>query len=139
MAKTNIERFDEMSAAILAFLYDRFPSREYISPEIAGLSVPEYGPYDPETGGNKIISGGIDPETPFFDSTLSWLAEAGVLSTKENRHVSNTYTLSASTMKCLRRSPQGEGSETFGSMLSESVKGGDKEAASAVLNQVLTI
>ena len=138
MAKTNIDRFDELSAAIVAFLYDRFPAREYVSPEIAGLSVPEYGPYDPETGGNKIISGEIDPETPFFGSTLSWLAEAEVLSAKDNRHFSNTYTLTASTMKCLRRYSQGDGGETFGVMLSESVRNGDKEAAAAILNQALT-
>ena len=137
MAKTNIERFDEMSAAILAFLYEHFPRSEYLSPEVAGLTVVEYGPYDPDTGGNKVISGEVDPETPFFDSTISWLVEAGVLTMRENRHFSNTYTLTASTLKLLRRITNGESGETFGSRLSEAVKAGNKEASATILNHAL--
>ena len=50
MAKTNIERFDEMSADILAHLYEAFPVHTGVSPRTAGLAEVEILDYDPVTG-----------------------------------------------------------------------------------------
>lgn len=135
MAKTNIERFDEMSAAILAFLYDRFPSSEAVSPAVAGLSVVEYGPYDPEIRAYRVVSGERDPETEFFNSTLSWLTRAEIVDITPGGNRSDKYTLTAKTLKALR---QASGGSTFGSKLSEAVKADDMEAAAVILGRALT-
>ncbi|QLG93538.1 hypothetical protein HZF02_16925 [Pseudomonas yamanorum] len=140
MAKTNIERFDEMSADILAFLYDRFPIPEYVSPKVAGLSVVVYGDYDPVAGSTEVISGEIDPETELFKSTLAWLVHAGFIHEKKSQHFSSQYFLTASGLQALKHVPKPTlGSETLGEKLSAATKAGTKTAASEILNQALSI
>lgn len=140
MAKTNIERFDEISADILAFLYNRFPIPEYVSPKISGLSVIVYGEYDTENGGAEIISGEIDPETELFDSTLAWLVHAGFIHEKPTRYCSSQYFLTAYGLQALKHVPKPAlGSETLGEKLSAATKAGTKTAASEILNQTLSI
>lgn len=140
MAKTNIERFDEMSADILAFLYDRFPIPEYVSPEVAGLSVIVYGEYDTENGGAKVISGERDPETELFESTLAWLVHSGFIDEKRPQHFSSQYFLTAYGLQALKHVPKPTlGSETLGEKLSAATKAGTKTAASEILNQALSI
>lgn len=140
MAKTNIERFDEMSADILAFLYDRFPIPECVSPQVAGLSVIVYGDYDPVAGSAEVISGEIDPETELFKATLAWLVHAGFIHEKKSQYFSSQYFLTASGLQALKHVPKPTlGSETLGEKLSAATKAGTKTAASEILNQALSI
>lgn len=140
MAKTNIQRFDEISADILAFLYDNFPIHHSVSPEVAGLSVVQFGEYDPNTGLRERISGEVDPETQFFYSTLEWLAEAGFISLKSSSGRKHKYVLTAFGLQSLKHVPQPAiNSETLGDKLSAATKGGFKEVASATMNQALSI
>lgn len=140
MAKTNIERFDEMSADILAFLYDNFPIHKSISPEIAGLSVFKRGEYNPLTGQTENNSGEVDPETQFFYSTVEWLAEAGFVSLKPSRGGTRKYVLTAYGLQALKHVPKPSlGTETLGEKLSAATKAGTKTVASEILNQALSI
>lgn len=140
MAKTNIERFDEISADILAFLYDNFPIHKSVSPEVAGLSVVKRGEYDPRTGQAEIISGEIDPETQFFYSTLEWLAQAGFISLKPSNGGIRKYVLTTYGLQALKHVPKPSlGTETLGEKLSAATKSGARHAASEALNQALSI
>ncbi|MFJ3153551.1 hypothetical protein ACIPIX_05330 [Pseudomonas protegens] len=140
MAKTNIERFDEMSADILAFLYDSFPIHKRVSPEVAGLSVVKYGEYDPDKGLAEKVSGEEDPETEFFYSTLEWLAEAGFITPKPSRGGPRRYVLTSFGLQALKHVPKPTlGTETLGEKLSTATKSGARHAASEALNQALSI
>lgn len=140
VAKTNIERFDEMSADILAFLYDNFPIPEYVSPKVAGLNVVVYGPYDPVAETTEMISGERDSETELFESTLAWLVHSGFIHEKRSQHFSSQYFLTAYGLQALKHVPKPAlGSETLGEKLSAATKAGTKTAASEILNQALSI
>ncbi|WP_230139211.1 hypothetical protein [Pseudomonas sp. Bi130] len=140
MAKTNIERFDEMSADILAFLYDNFPIHKSVSPEVTGLSVVTCGEYDPETGQSERVSGQVDPETQFFYSTLEWLAQAGFISLKPSSGGPRRYVLTAFGLQALKHVPKPTlGTETLGEKLSTATKSGARHVASEALNQALSI
>lgn len=140
MAKTNIERFDEMSADILAFLYDNFPIHKSVSPEIVGLRVIKYSEYDTTTGQREIISGEVDPETQFFYSTLEWLVESGFTSIKPSSNSKRKYVLTAYGLQALKHAPKPSlGAETLGEKLSAATKAGTKTVASEILNQALSI
>ncbi|HDS1693815.1 TPA: hypothetical protein QEM72_004399 [Pseudomonas putida] len=139
MAKTNIERFDEMSADILAFLYENFPIPASVSPEVAGLTVVKCLEYDPVSGGS-VTEGERDPETEFFDATLAWLVQAEFIAKKAapvNRHV---YVLTPYGLQALKHVPKPSlGAETLGEKLSIATKSGAKSVASEILNQALSI
>ncbi|QHF28563.1 hypothetical protein [Pseudomonas sp. R32] len=139
MAKTNIERFDEMSADILAFLYERFPIPSSVGPDVAGLSVVKYLEYDPISGG-AVTEGERDPETEFFEATLAWLVHAGFITNKAAPVNIFVYVLTPYGLQALKHVPKPSlGTETLGEKLSEATKSGAKTVASEVLNQALSI
>ncbi|KJH75612.1 hypothetical protein [Pseudomonas sp. ES3-33] len=139
MVKTNIERFDEMSAGILAHLYQSFPVHTGVSPRIAGLTEAETLSYDPveETA---VTSGERDPETEFFEATLAWLVQSGFVQRKDKGHFYCTYVLTSLGLQALKHVPKPSlGSETLGEKLSTATKTGAKEMAKEALNQALSI
>jgi hypothetical protein len=139
MAKTNIERFDEMSADILAFLYDGFPIPSDVSPEVAGLTTVKYLDHDPVTEVSTTI-GEHDPETEFFNSTLEWLVQSGFISKRSAPVNRQVYVLTPSGLQSLKHVPKPSlGAETLGEKLSAATKAGTKHAASEILNQALSI
>lgn len=139
MTKTNIERFDEITAAILVRLYENFPIPVSIGPKDAGLSVLTVISYDPVTEECE-MEGDLDPETPFFDATVEWLVEAGFIATKDSRFGDPTYYLTAVGLQSLKHVPQPAiNSETLGDRLASAAKSGVKGAASHLLNQALSI
>ena len=140
MAKTNIERFDEMSADILAFLYDSFPIPKTISPEVSGLSMIKYGEYDPFESVAKVISGEVDPETEFFNSTLDWLVHSGFIRKRTVLVDNHAYVLTSFGLQSLKHVPKPSiGTETLGEKLSSATKAGAKEMAVEAMNQALSI
>ncbi len=139
MAKTNIERFDEMSADILAFLYEGFPIPSSVSPQVAGLTVLTYLEYDPTTE-NSVTEGERDPETEFFDATLEWLVHAGFIAKRAAPVNRQVYVLTPYGLQALKHVPKPSlGTETLGQKLSAATKAGTKSAASEILNQALSI
>lgn len=139
MAKTNIERFDEISASVLAHLYENFPIATEVHPTVAGLSVLKVLSYDP-VNEESVTEGALDPETQFFDSTLEWLVASGFVSQANSRFSPALYTLTSYGLQSLKHVAQPAiSSETLGDRLSAAARGGLKEATSTVLNQALTI
>ncbi|MBK5530449.1 hypothetical protein JFT91_22365 [Pseudomonas sp. TH08] len=105
MAKTNIERFDEMSADILAFLYESFPIPSDVSPQVAGLTVLKYLEYDPDIE-DAVTEGARDPETEFFDATLEWLVHAGFIAKKAAPVNRKVYVLTPYGLQALKHVPK---------------------------------
>lgn len=139
MEKTNIERFDEMSANILAFLYEKFPIPASVSPEVAGLTVVKYLKYDPISDGS-VTEGERDPETEFFEATLAWLVHAGFISCQAAPVNRRVYVLTPYGLQALKHVPKPSlGTETLGEKLSAATKAGTKTVASEILNQALSI
>lgn len=139
MAKTNIERFDEISAGILAHLYSSFPVPASVNPGVAGLTERKVLSYDPLSETVE-ATGEVDPETPFFESTLEWLVLAGFVSKKAVPVNHYVYVLTASGLQALKHVPQPSlGSETLGDKLATATKAGAKEVASSTLNQALAL
>ncbi|WP_321837841.1 hypothetical protein [Pseudomonas kulmbachensis] len=139
MAKTNIERFDEMSASILAFLYDSFPIPKQLSPAVAGLTEEIILSRDTENGGVE-VEGERDPETEFFESSVEWLVQSGFISKKAVDSYGYSYCLTPYGLQALKHVPLPSiSSETLGEQLSNVAKEGFKSTASTVMSQVVTV
>lgn len=139
MAKTNIERFDEIGADILAFLYESFPIPSNVGPEVAGLTSIKYLEYNPVTE-DAVTEGERDPETEFFEATLEWLVQSGFISKRPAAVNRQVYVLTPYGLQALKHVPKPSlGSETLGEKLSAAAKAGTKSAASEILNQALSI
>ncbi|MGF6202701.1 hypothetical protein [Pseudomonas laurylsulfatiphila] len=139
MAKTNIERFDEMSADILAHLYEAFPIPVGVGPRVVDLTEEVVLDYDPVSE-SWVTAGERDAETEFFEATLEWLALSGFISKKSAPVNRPVYTLTAYGLQALKHVPRPElGSETLGEKLSSATKNGAGEIAKEALNQALSI
>lgn len=139
VAKTNIERFDEMSADILAHLYNSFPIPVGVSPEVSGLTVIKYLSFNPVSEEGK-TEGEHDPETEFFDASLNWLVHSGFVWSNPRPFGGTTYSLTAYGLQALKHVPRPElGNETLGEKLSSATKSGAGEIAKETLNQALSI
>lgn len=139
MAKTNIERFDEISADILAHLYQAFPIPTFVTPKVAGLTELEVLSHD-HVNETSITRGARDPETEFFNASLDWLTKSGFILKKEGHSIHATYVLTASGLQALKHVPVPSlGSETLGDKLSSAAKNSATGAAREVINQVISI
>lgn len=139
MEKTNIERFDEISADILAHLYEAFPVHTSVTPKVSGLEEILDQDYDPVEGAST-STGSRDQETDFFEATLDWLVQSGFVSRKDNIPFSGVYVLTSLGLQALKHVPQPSlGSETLGEKLTAATKSGAKEIAKEALNQALSI
>ncbi|WP_157829266.1 hypothetical protein [Pseudomonas monteilii] len=139
MAKTNIERFDEISADILAHLYQAFPIPTAVTPSVAGLTELKVLNQDPVSEAS-VNSGERDPETEFFDASLAWLAHSGFILKKDGGHFRATYVLTAYGLQALKHVPTPSlGSETLGEKLSSAARSGATGAAKEAMNQAVSI
>lgn len=139
MAKTNIERFDEISANILGHLYLAFPIPTAVTPKAAGLTELEVLSYDPVSEVSATC-GERDPETEFFEASLAWLAHSGFIRKKDGGHFQSTYVLTSYGLQALKHVPAPSlGSETLGDRLSTAAKSGATGAAKEAMNQAISI
>ncbi len=139
MAKTNIERFDEISADILAHLYQAFPIPTAVTPKVAKLTELEVLSYDPVSE-DSVTRGERDQETEFFEASLAWLAHSGFILKKDGGHFQSTYVLTSYGLQALKHVPTPSlGSETLGDRLSTAAKNGATGAAKETMNQVISI
>lgn len=139
MAKTNIERFDEISADILAHLYQAFPVPISVTPKVSGLTEQKVTSYDPVSE-IAVTSGARDPETEFFQETLAWLAMSGFILRRNHHGIQAEYVLTSHGLQTLKHVPKPSlGNETLGDKLSTAAKSGAAGAAKEVMTQVISI
>jgi len=136
MEKSNIERFDEITALILSTLYSRFPEPVLLDPKELGLSDEE--PTRDVTGG-VIYTSGWRELSDFIEHSAYWLAEEGYLSQRAGRF-SSRYTLSAAGLKSMKHVDQPEiGSDTLGEKLKKASSDGTKATTSKLVDQFLAV
>lgn len=136
MEKTNIERFDEITALILSTLYSRFPEPVLLGPKELGLSDEEP---TIDAAGCVIFTSDWRELSDFIGHSAYWLAEEGYLSQRSGRF-SSRYTLSAAGLKSMKHVDQPEiGSDTLGEKLQRASSEGAKAATSKLVDQFLTL
>ncbi|MEE1919133.1 hypothetical protein V0R52_22340 [Pseudomonas asiatica] len=136
MKKTNIERFDEVTAMILSALYAKFPEPVHIHPELFGI---QKGASTPGPFGGMSYGAEWTEMRVFATDTARWLAEEGYLSERPSRHASR-YTLSAAGLKSMKHVDQPEiGSDTLGEKLKKASSNGAKATTSKLVDQFLSI
>ncbi|WP_434676209.1 hypothetical protein [Pseudomonas sp. D3-10] len=136
MEKTNIERFDEVAAQILAALYEKFPQPTHIDPNVIGAldETPTRN-----TVGAVFYSKEWEDLRDFSNDTAKWLAEEGYLSERPGRHYSK-YTLSAIGLKSLKHVDQPElGSDTLGDKIKKASADGVRATTSKLVEQFFAI
>jgi len=136
MEKTNIERFDEVTAKILAALYETFPEPCYI--DINALGMTEEQPTRNEIG-EELHTDEWHSLDRFAQNAAKWLAEEGYLSSRSSGFYGR-YTLSAAGLKSMKHVDQPEiGSATLGDKLKTASAEGTKAATSKLVDQFLAL
>ncbi len=134
MTKSNIERFDEVTAKILTALYETFPEPSYIDIKTLGMS--DEQPIRNELGG-EIYSDEWNNLDRFAQNSAKWLAEEGYLSARSNGFYSR-YTLSAAGLKSMKHVAQPEiGSITLGDQIKKASSEGARATTSKLVDQFL--
>ncbi len=136
MEKTNIERFDEVTAIILSALYAKFPEPVQIHPELFGIQRGE-----PTPGPLGGMSYGVEwaEMRTFASDTAQWLAEEGYLSERIGRHA-RRYTLSAIGLNSMKYVDQPQiGSDTLGEKIKKASLVGAKATTSKLVDQFLAV
>jgi hypothetical protein len=136
MEQTNIERFDLVTAKILASLYAVFPEPSGLSPEFLGMIANTFTQNDL---GEIMYSDEWRDLDRFIHYTARWLAEEGYLSNRTSPQGS-LYTLSAVGLKSMKQVAQPEiGSETIGEKIKKASADGATAATSKLVDQFLAI
>lgn len=136
MDKTNIERFDEVTAKILAALYETFPEPCYI--DINALGMTEELPTRNEAG-EVLHTEEWHSLDRFAQNSAKWLAEEGYLSSRSNGFYGR-YTLSAAGLKSMKHVDQPEiGAATLGDKMKSASAEGAKAATSKLVDQFLAL
>jgi hypothetical protein len=136
MDKTNIERFDEVTAKILAALYATFPEPTYI--DINALGMTDEVPTRNELG-EVLYTDEWNSLDQFAQSSAKWLAEEGYLSARSSGFYGR-YTLSAAGLKSMKHVDQPEiGSTTLGEKIRAASSEGARSATSKLVDQFLAL
>lgn len=136
MEKTNIERFDEVTAKILAALYEAFPEPCYI--DINALGMTDEQPTQ-NAAGEVLRTDEWRSLDRFAQNTAKWLAEEGYLSSRTSGFYGR-YTLSAAGLKSMKHVDQPEiGSATLGDKMKTASVDGAKAATSKLVDQFLAL
>lgn len=133
MADTNIDRFDRLTGAVFARLYESFPVG-------VDLDVMEF---------SKVISPGEEYEEvlgqalnqgEFFNSAVVWLQDAGFITfsiASLDNSMAYQCRLTAKALQVLKSTPESIGGETLGGRLGDAVKQGTMGALKTVANEAL--
>lgn len=124
---SNIERFNELTARILADLYQAFPV-----PRTLGADC-----YGPEPSAN--CQGKEDEDSEFFAATVHWLTDSGYLRIGKNDHLVFWDTvLTPKGLEALCVTPRSlQGEAPLGERLSEALKSGSKSLLAETIKAVL--
>lgn len=133
MADTNIDRFDRLTGAVFAKLYESFPMG-------VDLDVMEFS--NVISSGKEyeeVISQALD-QGEFFNSAVVWLRDAGFITfdrTTLDNSMAYQCRLTAKALQVLKSTPESIGGETLGGLLSDAVKQGTMGSLKAVANEAL--
>lgn len=136
MAISNIERFDQASGLIFAHLYFHFPQRTMLT---SGLLEPIFKDLDESDSDwlSKFAS-----KEAFFNSTMSWLIEAGFIWCKGTEQTIQTIyshcVLTTKALEAMKSVPSTLTGESLGNSLAESARSGALDAAKGLANDVFT-
>lgn len=136
MSQTNIERFNEVTAKILATLYGSFPEPQYLDPNALGLSseIPSTNQL-----GEQIYSDDWREKNNFVRWTAVWLANEGYLSARTGSF-NDRYTLSSAGFKSMKQIDTPEiGSPTLGEKIKKASSDGATAVTSKLVDQFLTV
>ena len=130
MARSNIERFDEITAQTLAKLYENFPVPIALTVGQFGVEITEENWDDPQA-----LS-----DAEFVVSTHRWLCDAGYINLGDVRPPIGVFdaVLTAKGLEVLKAIPGSIGGQTIGDRLIEGVKAGGKEIAKEALKEALS-
>lgn len=133
MADTNIDRFDRLTGAVFARLYESFPvGIDLDVMEFSNLISPgkEYEEVVP-----KVFDQG-----EFFNSAVVWLRDAGFITfdgTTLDNSMAYQCRLTAKALQILKSTPESIGGETLGGRLGDAVKQGTMGSLKTVANEAL--
>lgn len=139
MSAHNIEKFNEITGQVLAYLYVSFPVPVDLSPASIGIDEAPEGKYEPTSG---LVAGG-KPKTEeelFFGHSVAWLIATGYLSA--DRLLSGVFfrqaILTAKGLEVLKATPASLSSSSFGEQLQTAAKDGMLDTIKSLTNEALS-
>lgn len=139
MSAHNIEKFNEITGQVLAYLYVSFPVPVDLSPASIGIDAAPDGEYAPTSG---LVAGG-KPKTEdelFFGHSVAWLIATGYLSA--DRLLSGVFfcqaVLTAKGLEVLKATPASLSSSSFGEQLQTAAKDGMLDTIKSLTNEALS-
>lgn len=134
MADTNIDRFDRLTGAVFARLYESFPvGVDLDAMKFSAVISPEQG-Y--EAALDQALNLG-----DFFNATIVWLQDAGFItfvSTSLDNSVAYQCRLTAKGLQVLKSIPDSLTGETLGGRLGDAVQQGTMAGLQTVANEALS-
>lgn len=126
-SSSNIERFNDLTARLLAALYESFPMPRPLPCDAFGFKA-SHGAYAEP-----------DPETEFFMATVRWLAQSGYLRySRENLVLFWDAVLTPKGLEALCAMPKNlEPHEPLGKQLKAAAASGSKALLDEVIKAVL--
>lgn len=130
---TNIDRFDRLTGAVFAKLYESFP----IAVDLCAM---EFSKVISSNQEHDELLGQIFNQDEFFSSTVVWLRDAGFITfsmTSLDNSEAYQCRLTAQALQVLKSTPQSIGGETLGGQLGDAIKQGTMGALKTVANEAL--
>lgn len=147
MAAANIDRFNEVTGAVFAHLYQSFPTPTDVGSAVIGISTPDFVTTDRV---NEIQYGGFDSLTldeqqkvAFLFDTAMWLAKAGFIRFEsKGRYELHYVTLTLEGLDLLQAIPKSLG-PSLGDQLVDAAKSGVtgklKELTSELISKAVVL
>lgn len=136
MTPPNIERFNELTGNIFAFLYEQFPLPKLLKPEkfIEGGK-------DAAFDTNSPSGAGPTEATDFFVATVEWLNVEGYVSYKNMGHFDfREAVLTSKSLAILNGIPASlENTESLGDRLTSAAKSGASEIIKTIARETIGI
>ncbi|MCC6076838.1 hypothetical protein ACFPTX_03970 [Pseudomonas sp. GCM10022188] len=133
MADNDIDRFDRLTGAVFARLYESFPVG-------VDLNSMEFSRVISPSEEHDELFCQIFNQDEFFNSTVFWLRDAGFI-TFSNTTLDNSMAyqcrLTAKALQVLKCTPERVGGETLGGRLGDAVKQGTMVVLETVANEAL--
>lgn len=142
MSTANIDQFNEMTGAIFAYLFQRFPNPARIDSTLIDVEISPGELYDPikeiGQGGFYDLSELDKEKVAFFYNTAIWLARSGFIRYESTGWYGlNDVTLTLEGLELLKAVPQSLG-PSLGDQLIEAAKSGVTGKLKEVANELIS-
>lgn len=139
MPTSNIDKFNEVTGKVLAYLYMNFPIPMVLTPSTLGIEEAPTGIYDPFSG-TAIGEVPRSNDEIFFFHSINWLIATGYISA--NRYTASTQfgqsVLTAKGLEVLKAIPSSLTNSSFGQQLQEAANAGMLDTIKGLTNEVLS-